>query len=250
MPKQEMDMIDETDDKSGSALSAGSGWLLPLVNLLIILLAVCILLLSMSRPDGFRLAEAVGSIRVAFGLEALPLPAGGGMARGETRPVAELMEFEQAVELVRIKEKLAAMHAGMPDAKEPPEVRPVDEGFLIRLSRASLFVDGTVTLRSEVEPLLQQMALMFARMPNRIRIDSHAGEGRLPGGSPVSGIWAMTAAEAATLADFLVHSGKLDPARLTPSGHRQPREGQEGGAGRSARIDILLTREVHSGPAP
>ncbi|MBF0614639.1 MAG: hypothetical protein G8237_01530 [Magnetococcales bacterium] len=240
-------MIDQTDDKSETTPSGMSRWQLPLINMLIILLAVCIVLLTMSRLDGLRLAEALASIRTAFGLEALSTSfAGEGRGGGEsTHKMAELMEFEQAVELVRIKEKLAVMHASMAPGQDPPEVKPVDEGFLIRLSRAALFVDGAITIRPEVEPLLKQLSQMLARLPNMIRIDSHAGDKPSASAVTITSVWAQTAAEAATLADYFVTTGGLDPKRVLPSGHRVGREGSgRTGEKRAARIDILLTREI------
>ncbi|MBF0627605.1 MAG: hypothetical protein HQL91_05215 [Magnetococcales bacterium] len=233
-------MIDEQEEKEGGLLPGGTpGWVMPLVSMMTMLLAVCILLLSISRPDGARLAEVTASIRTAFGFEALSdaSPRRADSGGGDSHAMVEAMAFEQAVELVRIKEKLAVLHQRLGDAKAL-EVKLVDEGFLIRLSRGAIFAEDAVTLRPEVEPLLKQLAQMIARLPNTVRIDSHAGEGR---SAPLGSAWALTSAESATVADFFVKSGALDPARLRPMGHPAVRE--EGGAAPMARIEILLTRE-------
>ncbi|MBF0271427.1 MAG: hypothetical protein HQL98_05020 [Magnetococcales bacterium] len=249
--------MDELDDKPAFPPSGSPGWLMPLVSMMAMLLAVCILLLSISRPDRLRLAEATSSIRSAFGLDVsdIILPTTG--ATNDSAGLQEAIAFEQAIQLVRIKEKLERMQNRLPDAKGL-EVMAVEEGFLIRLSRSTLFADGSVTLRPEVVPLLKEMAQMYARLPNVIRIDSHGGESKpSSSGGGMNSVWATSAAEAATLADFMVTVGGLDVARLIPSGHPAPRAGGPGqeGKGRGVGIEILLTREVRaevkppSGPA-
>ncbi|MBF0212066.1 MAG: hypothetical protein HQM00_00735 [Magnetococcales bacterium] len=241
-----MAMINEMEERSEFPPTGAPGWMFPLVSMMTMLLAICILLLSISRPDSARLADATASIRAAFGLEGLS-SAGASPASREVRSVQEAIEFDQAVQLVRIKEKLEAMHSRLPDSKGL-EVKGVDEGFLVRLSRGSIFVEGSVTIRPEVEPLLKQMAELYARLPNLIRIDCHGGEGNSASGVPMKSVWALTAAEAATLADFLVVTGGLDPARLVPRGHPAVRGERSGAADRprTPHIDILLSREVRS----
>nr|CAX84073.1 OmpA/MotB domain protein [uncultured bacterium] len=239
-------LMDETDDKGVVAPSGSPGWLLPLVSMMTMLLAICILLLSISRPDELRLAEVVASIRNAFGLTG-EFPVVSRVVSGGARPLQEAIEFEQAVQLVRIKERLESMQSRLPSA-QGLEVKPVEEGFLVRLSRAALFPEGSLAIRPEALPLLKQMAELFAKLPNTVRIDSHAGDARLPVAAPVTSLWALTAAEAATLADYFVTAGGLDPARLVATGHHPSRDSASGGT-RGSGIEILLSREMRTGAA-
>ncbi|MBF0189872.1 MAG: hypothetical protein HQL99_01830 [Magnetococcales bacterium] len=241
--------MDELDDKPG--LSGAPGWFMPLVSLMAMLLAVCVLLLSISRPDPLRLAEATASIRATFGLEVGAFVP-SGVASDSSRAMQEAIAFEQAIELVRIKEKLERMQSRLPDAKGM-EVMAVEEGFLIRLSRGILFVEGSVTVRPEVVPLLKELAQMYARIPNIVRIDSHGGESRSVSVGGVASVWASSAAEAATLADFMVTAGGVDPARLIPAGHPAPRAAPAQAREESRRpagIEILLTREIRAAVKP
>ncbi|MEO5347247.1 MAG: hypothetical protein H7834_12850 [Magnetococcus sp. YQC-9] len=235
----------ETDDKDPSLL-AGSGtrWLMPMVSTLTMLLGVCLLLLSLSRPDPIRLAAALSSMRAAFGLEAMEFSGelGGMGGGGDSRGMIEAIEFAQAVELVRIKERLEAMRGRLANAKSL-EAKPIEEGFLIRLGRSTLFAEGKVTLRDEVRPVIKQLAEQFGKMPNVVRIDSFGEKGG--SGGPMGSVWALTAAEAAALGDFFVANG-MDPTRLVVSGHRP---GEVLGAtpterGTAPGIEILLTREI------
>ncbi|GAB0058363.1 hypothetical protein SIID45300_02712 [Candidatus Magnetaquicoccaceae bacterium FCR-1] len=231
----------DTDEMGSTVTPRGPGWMMPLASTLAVLLGVCIMLLAMSRPDPARMAAALSSVRVSLGLDAMEFSFEGGQG-GDSRTLIEAIEFTQAVELVRIKERLEAMRGRLADAKSL-EARPIEEGFLIRMGRSTLFAEGTVTLRDEVRPVLTQLAAQFSRMPNVVRIDSF-GEKSGSGGA-LGSVWALTAAEAAALGEFFV-AGGMDPTRLAVSGHRpgevlgtSPTE-----RGKTAGIEILLTREI------
>ncbi|MBF0260392.1 MAG: hypothetical protein HQL97_00970 [Magnetococcales bacterium] len=231
----------DTDENGSTVTARGPGWLMPLASTLAVLLGVCFMLLSMSRPDPVRMAAALSSVRASLGLDAIEFSFEGGQG-GDSRTMLEAIEFTQAVELVRIKERLEAMRGRLTDAKSL-EARPIEEGFLIRMGRSTLFVEGGVTLRDEVRPVLKQLAAQFSRMPNVVRIDSFGEKGG--SGGSLGSVWAMTAAEAAVLGEFFV-AGGMDPTRLVASGHRP---GEVLGTtpterGQGAGIEILLTREI------
>ncbi|MBF0416943.1 MAG: hypothetical protein HQL86_01675 [Magnetococcales bacterium] len=231
----------DADEMISTVPARGPGWLMPLASTLAVLLGVCIMLLSMSRPDPLRMAAALSSVRVSLGLDAMTFSFDGAPG-GESRSMIEAIEFTQAVELVRIKERLEAMRGRLGDAKSL-EAKPIEEGFLIRLGRATLFVEGSVTLRDEVRPVIKQLAAQFAHMPNVVRIDSFGEKGG--SGAPLGSVWALTSAESAALGEFFVANG-MDPTRLVVAGHRPgetlgPTPTERGAV---SGIEILLTREI------
>ncbi|MBF0342342.1 MAG: hypothetical protein HQL95_15460 [Magnetococcales bacterium] len=250
-----MNMMDELDDKSMSLPSGAPGWLLPLVSMMTMLLAICIMLLSISRPDMARLAQANASIRAALGVEAAPLSEALLSAGDARSTLQQLLEFDQAVQLVRIKEKLAALPGQNADATRGLEVKLVEQGFLIRLPRATLFADGLLTLRPEARPLLKQMAELFAKVANKLQITSLIDVAKPPAGLPLTSAWALTAAEAAVVADFFVTDGQLPPARVMAMGADHPTLRASASSEAEARsllprIEILLSRELLADAAP
>lgn len=239
-----------TEEICSTGRSAFPPWLLPFGAVMTVLLAVCILLLSISRVDEVKLAEAAGSIRSAFGI------VGGGAvpARSEKAGDAStVMEFEQAVQLLRLKSRLETLLKNRSDPGAL-EVLAVDEGFLVRLGHEVLFAGEGATLRPEAVAVLKEMGAMFAGVPNVVRIEGHTSDRAPEPGSPFADNWVLSAVEAATVANFLVTEGKLDPARLVvrAMGQQTPREPNESREARARnwRVEILLSREVRSAPAP
>ncbi|MBF0296407.1 MAG: OmpA family protein [Magnetococcales bacterium] len=232
-------------DDTSLTVRTGTTWLLPFGTLMTLLLVVCVLLLSMSQLDRNRFVEATSSVRAAFGL-------GEFVERAKTGETGG-MDFQQAVLLVRLKEKLETMLAGMGQAKGM-DVVPVEEGFLVRLAQEAIFAPNSLTIRPEARPVLMQMAAMFAKVPNVIRVEAHASDQPPAASAPFAGNWVMTAAWAAALADFLVTEGKVDPLRLVVKGMgahypREPNTTPEGRA-HNQRIEILLTRELRTPDKP
>ncbi|MBF0127471.1 MAG: OmpA family protein [Magnetococcales bacterium] len=222
--------------------SGVSSWLLPFGTMMSLLLAVCVLLLSVSQVDKNRFAEAFGSVRGAFGAGEFV----GGASRSAADPQGS-MDFQQAILLVRLKEQLESLLAGMANVKGM-DVVTVEEGFLVRLTQDLLFSSDSLTLRAEAKPILTRMATLFARVPNLIRIEAHTSDQAPAVNSPFASNWVLSAAVAATLADFFSREGGVDPVRLVVRGMGQhtPRDSNETpeGRARNRRIEILLTREL------
>lgn len=222
-----------------------NAWLRPFGSVMILMLAVCVLLLSFSHTDPIKLADAAGSIRAAFGLSAQP-------ARRSSAGQAQGMEFQQAVLLVRIKEKLDALLKNKSNV-QALEVLTVEEGFLVRLSHGAIFAGEPLALRSEVKPVLKQLAALLADLPNVIRIEGHTSDQTPVSGGLLVNNWVLSAAEAATLANFLTTEGGLDPMRLVVRGMGPyapiDSNATTEGRNRNRRIDLLMTREIRSGLA-
>ncbi|MBF0438339.1 MAG: OmpA family protein [Magnetococcales bacterium] len=225
--------MDEISDDCYTNKSWASSWLMPFSSVLALMLAICILLLSVSQFDPSRLAAASASIRATFGMGVQP------ERFSAARQSQETMEFQQAIELVRIKD--------MRDAKSLEAVA-VDEGFLMRLSFEGLFAPGKLTFRQDIKPLLKQIAALIAKTSNVIRIEGHTSEQSPEAALPVPGNWAYSAAAAAMVADFLATEGGVDPSRLVVRGmgHHLPRDSNQTAEGRTnnRRVEIILTREM------
>ncbi|MEO5377877.1 MAG: flagellar motor protein MotB [Magnetococcus sp. DMHC-6] len=215
-------------------------WLLTFGDMMSLLLTFFILLISMSTMDKIKFKEAAGSLQNAFGLQRIqqinPLPTGEDLIS---------TEFQQELIIVHLKEKLEVVLENTVDAGEA-ELINMEEGFLLRLNNQALFLPESAVLRPEAKSTLAQIANLVKTTANLIRVEGHTSIDPPPAIYPNN--WVRSANEAATIVDFFVKEGSLDPARLQVRGMGQympvadndTKEGRE----KNHRIEIMISKET------
>ena len=217
-------------------------WMVTFGDMMALLLTFFVLLLSMSQFERVKFENAVGSLKDTFGVQRVEQinawPSGNTMVA---------IEFQQEIVLVRIKEKLELHLSGMIDNGEA-ELAETDEGFMIRINGSALFQPGTLSLREDVKPQLQQVANLLAGMPNLIRVVGHTSNEPPPEGSFIPDNWTLSAAYAAAAVNFFSTQGGVDAQRLQARGMGQymPLESNDTKEGRerNQRLEILISRET------
>ena len=218
-------------------------WMVTFGDMMALLLTFFVLLLSMSQFERVKFEKAVGSIKDTFGVQRVQQinawPSGNTMVA---------IEFQQEIVLVRIKEKLELHLSGMIDNGEA-ELAETDDGFLIRIMVSALFEPGTLILKEDSKPELQQVANLLKDMPNIIRVLGHTSTQPPPEGSPFPDNWTLSAAySAAVVGFFSSEEGGVDPQRLQARGMGQysplySNDTEEGRA-HNLRLEILISRET------
>jgi len=120
----------------------------------------------------------------------------------------------------------------------------IDEhGLVISLSAKYFFDSGKAVLRSEVLPIIGQIANILKPVDREIRIEGHTDD------VPIQTMlyplhWELSAARAAHVVKYLADKFKLPPTRLSAVGYGEFRpiasNHTDGGRARNRRVDIVV----------
>lgn len=240
--------------------STASQWSITFASLLAALVAFLVLLLALSQTD------KANQLFNAFSF-------------GKTTGT---FEFQRAVQLVRMKEKLRnALALMIKDGTA--ELSEAEEGFLIQIDADVLFPPDTLALRPELKPKLYKIAQLLAKVPNLVYVIGHMdnppsktssqqnnwrdnwqdvgqdveqntgqgvgqGKGQDKGQDNWKNNWSLSAVYAATVVHFLTTKGKVDAKRLQVRGMGQhsPRVdyNSEEMRRRNRRIEIIVSHKI------
>ena len=172
-------------------------------------------------------------------------PTGKTAAQVETKTKADIeFEFQKAIALVRLKEKLERPLFRLIEDKQA-ELVDVEGGFLIRIRNDALFPPRALTLRREVLTRMRAVASLLGRVPNVIHVVGHVDKELPPAKAPFQNNRSLSAAYAAALVDFLVVEGEADVNRFWIGGTGQymlwESHASERGTIKDRHIEIQVT---------
>ncbi len=199
----------ETNDVDDSGAPA---WVVTFGDMMSLLLAFFILLLSFSDVDAAKFNEVRGSIREALGVatanETAALPeaeAGGGMA---TRRLVEHL-------IADLVPRLRATGVGGVQV----EVLEIARGVVLRFSADDLLLPGTAELRPSAGPLIAYLAVevIAAQESFELAVETRTAEGA-PRAPRFEDELALTTAQTITVAQALRAYEGVRPERIRPVG--------------------------------
>ncbi|MBF0195840.1 MAG: flagellar motor protein MotB [Magnetococcales bacterium] len=217
------------------------GWMVTFGDMMALLLTFFVLLLSFAQLDIVKFEDASGSLQDAFGVQTLqqvnPMPTGETMMA---------TDFQQQIVLVHLKEKLEVILQNETDNGEA-EVIELENGFMVRMTLEQLF-DDSLNIRKSIKPKVQQIATLLAEVPNMIFISGNTDNQPPNPNGAYSNNWALSAAMASSIVNFLAKEGGVEPSRMQARGLSQyspvdTNETEEGRA-KNRRIEILISRET------
>lgn len=211
-------------------------------DMMSLLLCFFVLLLSMSQFVRVKFEKASGSLKDAFGIQRIQQinawPSGSVMVA---------IEFQQEIVLVQLKEKLSVSLGNLIDNGEA-ELVETEQGFLIRLDNDALFEPGTLTLRADIKPQIQQLANLLVTMPNLVRVVGHTDDQPPPADGSFKDNWSRSSAYAAAIVHFFSTVGGVEPQRLEVRGLGQQlpmaSNTTDEGRAKNRRIEVLVSRET------
>lgn len=273
-------------------------WFNTLAGLMVLLTTLFAMLFSISQIEPGKFAQLLGSLQDAFGMQKTPLT----LIHSSKGDITDILKFEQAVTLVRLKEKLelplytaggpysgqapttsfrmCLQHAkkipgflrvdacsgtdspplepqesglrgkeAMESANEREDYEITEEGFLLRISTDALFVPASLAvLRPKIQAPLREMANFLADMPNMVRVIGHTDDQPLALGIALPNHLSLSAVYAASVVDFFITEGKMNPRQLQTRGlgSYAPLENNDSDHGRfhNRRIEILVLRQT------
>ncbi len=218
-------------------------WVVTFGDLMSLLLCFFVLLLSFSEMDRNKYRVVSGSVRNAFGIQrkkpVFESPKGSKM-------IAK--EFDQAILLTKIEDVvkpiIKELDGDFEEFKGFVEIEATENQVTIRMMGEATFDTGKADLKSKFIPLLLKIGEVLAKTRGEIIIAGHTDNVPLLGG-PFGSNLGLSMARAGAVAEFLLHSSKIDPKRLSTMGFGEyrPLTSNETAEGRqkNRRVEIIVT---------
>jgi chemotaxis protein MotB len=219
----------------------GLRWLLTYADMITLLMAVFIMMYSMSVVSMEKFNQAAAGLRAEFGGKASS-QAGGASAR----PHPDLMDTD----LPALEDDLQSVRQQLEEYIKENELEEVirtsheGRGLVITLvSDNLLFPVGEATLRAPALSILDKIARLLQDIPNLVVIEGHTcilpiRTERYPSN------WELSAARACAVVRYLAEQWHIDPVRMAATGYGesrpvQPNDSEEGRA-LNRRVEIVI----------
>lgn len=212
-------------------------WAVPYSDLVTLLLAVFVLLVSMSEIKAGRKFDRIsGAVRGAFGFamaaEPTPVP----------KPTPTLLDrLEQAGVVGNSRVQLGG---DTDELLAPCDVLVGPDRMMIRIGGAIAFDDWSAVLRPAAERAVNRLGTLMADGRSRLEIRGHAGDGPMPMGAPFRDAMDLSYHRARSVAQVLESAG-MDSRRLVVAvcGDNDPlfpAAPEQAAAGANRRVELIL----------
>ncbi|OSM02480.1 putative OmpA/MotB domain-containing protein [Magnetofaba australis IT-1] len=213
-------------------------------DLMSLLLTFFVLLLSFAQMEIVKFEKVAGAIQNAFGVQQTTVVNSNPTSQTFIAP-----NFHNEIVLVKLVERLDRLLEGMIQDGNAG-IGKTDEGVLVRLSADALFHRGSAQLLPAADAVLFQLGETLNddedTKRNKIYITGHTDDSRPAGGAYVDN-WALSGAQAASVAAYLTLQAQMDPLRFETRamGQEKPIDDNATAVGRLAnrRLDILISKE-------
>lgn len=254
-----------------------NNWIITFADLMTLLLTFFILLLSFSEIDAERYRLMVRSMYEAFGgqtvddelvggspitlveSEKVPAPEPSPDAQPEAVPqqgqpaqpaepslITEPRTPDDTSEVDQDIERMASeliQQFSEEVAQEEMSVTYDQHKVVVRFSEEASFPSGSASLKSAMEPLLEEMVDILARCEGQIVVAGHTDDRPIVS-SRFRSNWDLSAARAVSVVHELVLNRQIDADRVSAAGHAEtqplvPNDSPENRA-RNRRVEILM----------
>lgn len=236
-------------------------WLLSYADLMSLLFAMFVMLLSFSHVDRDAFQKNTGPIARAFTdtppdaksrTSTNPATGGSRALLDFIHPIPQQEEPEERPEdradlekLHQVKELAEKLHTIMANElkREQVDLIQSDSMVIIRFRDRAAFSLGDRELSPNILPTLDGIAAVLARTPGRIRIEGHTDDVPIAT-SLFRSNWDLSAARAASVVHYLLRASEIDPKRISAEGFAdsRPLKLNDSAEGRAAnrRVEIVI----------
>ncbi|MFT5432681.1 MAG: chemotaxis protein MotB [Myxococcota bacterium] len=199
-------------------------WMMTFSDLLTLLLAFFVLLLTMSAMDQRKFEDAFGMFAGAFGSLAKQSEAGTApdFIVPITAPVPEILVSDIEDVLERSLREQQAKGIEAPDMPSEPaayqhlfEVEAVDDGIEVRIAAEMLFVDDTDKLKPSSSQMLREVASDVVRTGIPARVKAYVP----PRGFAQDAAWALALDRASRVVGEVLQTPGVRPRLLSLMGY-------------------------------
>jgi chemotaxis protein MotB len=230
-------------------------WVTTFGDLMSLLLCFFVLLLSFSEMDRAKYKQVAGSMEKAFGVQrqtrVMESPKGIKM-------IAK--DFDQELIATRLKEEIGreleeAFEKDLHDVRDQLDVGLEQDNLVIRMMGESTFDSGSADIKKETRPLLEKIGKIVAKANKDIVVAGHTDNVPVHRGhGPYTSNLRLSSARAAAVAELLLSSSGIDPARLSTMGFGEHRPIADNtsieGRQRNRRVEIIVGNVPRAQEAP
>ncbi|MDA8236093.1 MAG: OmpA family protein [Clostridia bacterium] len=221
-------------------------WLIPYADILTLLLALFIVMFSISQVDKQKIARLSEQFNIIFS-------GGTGVIEkydGTIIPIQTptMSNTNGSIEDRKMKEVKKALDAEIEKKGYSDKIKVIlnREGLEISIQDVVLFKSGEAEILNEATPLLEKISTMLNNLDNDIKILGHTDN--VPIHTPkFRSNWDLSAMRAINVMNFMVNKGNLrsDKFSIQAHGEYMPKfsNSTEEGRTKNRRVEILLVRK-------
>lgn len=224
-------------------------WLMSYADMITLLMAMFILMLSLSSTDSKKFDEQAAEMRKVFNQGSggnLPVVSTSGISLDLPVPVldedvetaARQREWRTST-MGQVRDALAGEIAG-----NAAQVLETTREVIIRFPDTSAFASGSADLRESILPALDRVALILKRIDGQVVVSGHTDN------IPISTArfrsnWDLAVSRSVSVVHYLLKDNRLAANRVTAQGFAEsrPLAGNETaeGRGQNRRVDVAIT---------
>ncbi len=199
-------------------------WLVSYADFITLLFAFFVVMYAISRVDNKKLEQTATSIRWALhmqgsgGTNALPIfqgPQGTGLDLGSAAPKSKSVQQRAAEKWRnRLEKRLRPL---LMERNASVIVEAEGQRLAVRLGASRFFDSGHAVLRPEALPVLDSVGLELKALQRHIRVEGHT-DSLVPNGDRFRNNWDLSAARAATVANYLEEALRIPANSLSAVG--------------------------------
>ncbi len=227
-------------------------WVVTFGDLMSLLLCFFVLLLSFSEMDKSVYKEVAGSLEKAFGVQrkdkVLDTPKGLKMIAKDfdqaivpPRPSQEFIVTQEKKQIGDELQQVVETH--FKDVQDLIDINVGEDQIAISLMGESTFDSGKARIKPQMKPLLDKIAAALSGTDGEIIIAGHTDNVPLSGGRYRSNL-GLSIARAASVAEYMLGQGKIEPDRIATMGFGEYRPVESnrnaGGRQKNRRVEIIL----------
>jgi len=219
------------------------GWMCTFADLMSLLLTFFILLLSFANMDVIKFRDAMGSVKIAFGVQFDDTIK--GLQRTTAASIVELshktkdsvidleLESKQAQGAIQslaharmranenIYKRLQAIVREQ-NLGDQVVVENTSRGVVITINGQLVFHSGSAVLREESFPLLDSIITVIEEFPYKLNIEGHTDTTQINTDKFPSN-WELSAGRAIAAVRYILSSGRIDAEKLGAAGYAETR---------------------------
>lgn len=206
-------------------------WLLTFNDMMTLLFAFFVLIISMSHLDAAKVKGVAASARKVIGLVSPRHDYGGELVQASSRYLPGGLEDRKKA----LAQSLLTLGEVM--------VLPRKDGLTVTMGEPLLFAPGSAGLVAKGQQLLSSLGEILQRTDVDISVEVHTDELPPTGGSYPSN-WELSLARAVNAVKYLATQGGVAPGRLSAAGYgaSKPKAANSDGLARQTnrRVEIIL----------
>ncbi|MBT9172567.1 MAG: Motility protein B [Syntrophomonadaceae bacterium] len=226
--------------KEASVPDGAPAWMVTYGDMVTLLLCFFVLLFSFSVIDQVRFQQIMASIQIAFMGERGIMQASPEVSRQQHLELIVPHRFDEVLVTYHVVQDFVQEER----LEEMVSLRVEERGVVLEIQDQILFDSGRADLKPGAVPLLDKVAVILQRVPNKVIVEGHTDN------VPISTVffpsnWELSVGRAVRVVRALSEQRELDPRRFVATGfgeyHPVATNQTALGRSRNRRVNIIIS---------